>query len=488
MAAEPTRPESGDSPADAPWTIANLLGGRDLSAEEMARALESRELYESVLNQEPDPQEEPVPLLPFRLVPEREEVIAAAERVPMLSMVDALHRELLHDPVEVHSESGPTLEDGLRLARALGTDSDVVSARAAELTGLVQVFALALAAEAIHYEGDWALASGHWLGQSPELRWQRIIDAAMQMGPASLACGGYTPVDDKLVEAADVAAVHVVALLWVDPRGADVMEAADLVETVYDELHGRGLAGLEDPVGFGDRMVELFTMLTALGIVVWDDEIDRVRLAIECGPMVSHWMREAELAVVLPEDIAALSAAELLNLATRRNGSEIVQQVWLSARTVDQAAKELLEEMKEHPLAANVAVGGSMLESLGDQVIPWLREALDTSLAPQMWLSLVNLGAVTPEEVPSDMALAAGMDMLLAMVDMGAPYEMIETFRNDVPEGGEDAFITDVMDTEHPRAGELLELIGRHHPDPEMADRLLQGATEWRLRAGPAVY
>ena len=82
-----------------------------------------------------------------------------------------------------------------------------------------------------------------------------------------------------------------------------------------------------------------------------------------------------------------------------------------------------------------------------------------------MWLLL--RGAIDPSSVDPEQMLVGTVEVAAAMLDDAGPEGVVEFFGADVDQ------TTDVLEhlwrAEHERTVEVLETLGRHHPDKKIA-------------------
>ncbi len=97
---------------------------------------------------------------------------------------------------------------------------------------------------------------------------------------------------------------------------------------------------------------------------------------------------------------------------------------------------------------------------------------------------LVSAGVVADTDVPRETVIEAAVGTLLGMADVGSPADIIESMLQGQRLDEQQGFIDDLARSGHPRVGELLELIGRHHPDKGVAKHTRKAAHRWRSRHG----
>jgi hypothetical protein len=94
------------------------------------------------------------------------------------------------------------------------------------------------------------------------------------------------------------------------------------------------------------------------------------------------------------------------------------------------------------------------------------------------WLS--DNSDLDPESLEPARVLAGLIDVLAAALDIGGPDSVIACLQD------EEGSLPDLMDTlwrmDHPRVGEVLEVIGRHHPAKPVAKAARKALMKHRNR------
>lgn len=428
------------------------------------------------------------PCLPLRPFPDDTTLNLRARDVSLLQQVDMLRDSLGRDGIKLTKAGNPTVADGKRLAVAVGVDVAIGAIRSsAELPGLFAVGTVAQLAGAVEIDGNRLRPTGGWASHSPAERWCAIADAVLEAGAATLCFGATVPMPLQLAEVADNGALHFLAMLWLadEPVGADVF--ADLLhEAATNDPSARRLLGpqAEDRLGIcDDRVADVFASLASAGVV--DIEEDGVRLTAAGAAFVAPVLADAGFDVVLADEIAAMPAGEVINMVIDRNDDPAVAaSLWAHDRDPRQLAEELVADLVERPEPGRMLIGFGLLEALGDAATEPVMAARDSIVGPQAWVFLASLGAIDPDEVPREMVMRAAVDLFLAMADLGAPADVIESILGGQPVAEHPLFIDELAGTDHPRTGELLELIGRHHPDKVIAKHARKAAHRWRSRHG----
>ncbi|MGP3988101.1 hypothetical protein [Streptomyces sp. 3N207] len=210
---------------------------------------------------------------------------------------------------------------------------------------------------------------------------------------------------------------------------------------------------------------------------------------------VRERMREAGLHVPAVGDLAGAEAEQLLAalpVYTEENArSEI--ETWFAARAADgaggdggtlAAARELLAAARGSDEAAPVRrlACQQALSLAGPEAEPALREVLDDrqlgGLA-RVWLAERGAGDVPPPD--EEMVFWLTIDTIAAQVaTAGEPDELRELVRDLVDQHA--GFFDKAWRVEHPATGDVLETMGRVHPDKRVAKDARKAAFKARSR------
>jgi hypothetical protein len=201
---------------------------------------------------------------------------------------------------------------------------------------------------------------------------------------------------------------------------------------------------------------------------------------------------------LLPQTAAELSGAELLAMAGGVTDAEFEAEVdgWTAARGADAAARELLD------LAAAAEPGERMLAvaavtRIGTPAEPAWRESL---AVPQVrayakvalaQLSGIDLDDDGPVELPAELEMTpedlawVATDLLTLAIDeeFPDPEYLAISFREAVPAGREQMLFDGMARGEHPDTVEVLNHLGEHHPDKQVAKAARTAAHKAASRA-----
>jgi hypothetical protein len=435
-----------------------------------------------------DPEVPDLPPLPIRLPLPATELDRVAAGVPLLAQVDAFRQALGADGVKLTKAGNPTLADARRLVTATGVSDRVEGIRSsAELPRLFAVGQVAVGAGAAEVVGNRLRAGTDWSTLPLRERWQRVVDAVLEAGAATLSFGAQTPAPLQLAAIADDGALQFLGMMWLAGEAVPV-EAFTEVFAGALELYLEPWALARLPVDLqtslcAQRLDDVFATLAEAGVVAVED--GRVSLTDAGAEMVGHHLLDAGYDVVPPEDVLDADAPAFLDMvASREVDIDAVAPRWAESRGSAEAADELVEAMVARPEPVRLLEGFAMLGALGDVAVEPVKRAVDTPIAAHAWLFLASAGVVHQDDVPEDCVVQAGLDLFLATAEVGSPADVIELLVGQIPSDDHAGFIDKLAKADHPRTGEMLELIGRHHPAKPVAKHARKQAHRWRSARG----
>jgi len=219
------------------------------------------------------------------------------------------------------------------------------------------------------------------------------------------------------------------------------------------------------------------------------DELDDLRAVTQAGAMVRltplalaalrEQLVEAGVEIpLLPATAAELTGAQLLAMAEGVSDEEFEAEAdaWIAARGAGAAARELLA------LAADSGPGERMLAvaavtRIGQAAEPAWRDSLNVpevrAYAKMALTGPVEDVADLPpdlEPLPEDLAwVATDMLALACDEDYPDPDEIAAAFREAVPAGQEAALFDAMGRGTHPGVVDVLNHVGKYHPDKQVA-------------------
>jgi hypothetical protein len=215
--------------------------------------------------------------------------------------------------------------------------------------------------------------------------------------------------------------------------------------------------------GEPDRL--LLDKLTALHAVTESDGV--VRLTPLALAALHEQLVDAGVDIpVLPPTAAELTAAQLLAMAEGVSDDEFEAETdaWAAARGPAEAARELFAAAATagpgERLIAVAAVTG-----IGAAAEPAWRASLDV---PE--LRGYAKVALHLEPQPEDLAwMATDLLAIACDDDFPDPVELADNFREAVPPGQETVLFEAMWRGTHPQAVDVLNHVGRYHPDKQVA-------------------
>jgi len=230
------------------------------------------------------------------------------------------------------------------------------------------------------------------------------------------------------------------------------------------------------------------------------EEDDLIKLTPLALAALHEQLVEAGVEIpLLPQTAAELSGAELLAMAAGITDTEFEAEVeaWTAARGADAAARELLE------LAADAEPGERMIAvaavtSLGAQAEPAWRDSLPVpQVRAYAKVALAQLSGADPEAAvpadlpeelemtPEDLAWVA-TDLLTLAIDeeFPDPEYLAISFREAVPAGREQMLFDGMARSTHPDTADVLDHLGEHHPDKQIAKAARTAAHKAASRRG----
>jgi hypothetical protein len=181
----------------------------------------------------------------------------------------------------------------------------------------------------------------------------------------------------------------------------------------------------------------------------------------------------------LAQDRAAVLLAALADYDAEEGEAEIA--AWLAQRGPQDAAAELMEAARGGSPGLRGAAF-AVLDRVGDEAIPGVREALDDPvLRPHAAVWLHDHG---------DQAELGRGDQEWLLVDLGAglleeaqPEDVVAELLPDLPSGGQAKLVAGLWQVSHPGLIGLLTALGAHHHDPAVAKAARKAAFKARSHA-----
>jgi hypothetical protein len=279
-------------------------------------------------------------------------------------------------------------------------------------------------------------------------------------------------------------------VLWENAAGGHDEDDEEAHEDIAD-------ARAEWEEAYGDAARLLLDKLKDVRAITEDDDLIRLT-PLALGALHEQLVEAGVEIPLLPQTAAELSGAELLAMAGGVSDADFETEVtgWTAARGTDPAARELLE------LAAEVEPGDRMIAvaavtSLGaaaepawraSLAVPQLRAYAKVALAQLTDADQDGDGSSLPAELeltPEDLAWVA-TDLLTLAIDeeFPDPEYLAVSFREAVPAGREQMLFEGMALGVHPDTMEVLNHLGEHHPDKEIAKAARTAAHKAASRQG----
>jgi len=201
---------------------------------------------------------------------------------------------------------------------------------------------------------------------------------------------------------------------------------------------------------------------------------------------VREQLVESGVEIPLLPDAEHMTAAQLISLAAGASEEEFTAETaaWLSYRTAEPAARELLAVAAASDPASRILAVGVVITEIGAPAEPAWREALDRiELRAYAKAALAALAdgdpavASLPGLEPDDHELAWMITDALAAEGWDDPDDVVghepealaRRLSETVPAGQELAVFELMARVPHPDAADVLTVIGKHHPDKKIA-------------------
>ena len=249
---------------------------------------------------------------------------------------------------------------------------------------------------------------------------------------------------------------------------------------------------------YGDAARLLLDKLKDTLAITEEDEL--IRLTPLALAALHEQLVEAGVEIpLLPQSAAELSGAELLAMAAGVTDAEFEAEAdgWTASRGTDTAARELLE------IAAAGDPGERMLAvaavtRIGPPAEPAWRDSLaEPQVRAYAKVALAQLSGLDTDEVgtvdlPAELEMTAedlawvATDLLVLAIDeeFPDPDYLAISFREAVPAGREQMLFDGMARGAHPDTVEVLNHLGEHHPDKQIAKAARTAAHKASSRQG----
>jgi hypothetical protein len=474
----------------------------DLDMAELQAALEQRmEAFNSLPFEERRaltdaafamPEPEPVEL-PFTFVPPPvADVDASARQSRLLDLVDRFVEFVAEHPVKLTDAGNISMASARELVAALGT-GDVLdeglsglpktTRSSTELRWLTLIDDVATASGAVERLRTKLRASRAWVALPISERAIRVVHGVLEAGPLRARIAHWDDTQYAHRELLDDGVPH-----WLSgalPEGASI-DYTEIEELAIEVTRSRFTMGRLDgiwPELVVSRLTELFEVLEAAGIITWHDQVTRPDLYGETPLIVSGSLSLTPLgraAMVDPvrwagytfPTIDDLTEADGLTLVDAVVSGSLDEDGALAHWRPDSPTVERARLLAEAAVAARVGVQRLVaFELLGrleplDDVGPVVRELLDTHCSGHAATFLLGHDLATQQEVGAFVDIGPFIDMIHTVIDESDALDQI--FRQ-AQEMAFDDLIEDMWRHDQPETVEVLEALGRHLTDKQMA-------------------
>jgi hypothetical protein len=243
---------------------------------------------------------------------------------------------------------------------------------------------------------------------------------------------------------------------------------------------------------YGDPVELLLGKLAALSAIT--EAGGTVRLTpLALAELRDRLVEEGVDIALLPATAAELTGAELLAMAEGVSEDEFYAEsaAWAAARGADPAARELLD-LGAHGDPGDRLLAVAAVTRIGAAAAPAWRDSLNVPpMSGYAKITLATLEDDGPagrparlEPSPADVAWMATDLLALACDDeYPDPDELVVTFNEAVPAGGEAALFDAMSRGVHPDAVAVLNHVGKYHPDKRVAKAARTAAHKAASRA-----
>ena len=243
---------------------------------------------------------------------------------------------------------------------------------------------------------------------------------------------------------------------------------------------------------YGNPVELLLGKLAALSAITEAGDIVRLT-PLALAELRDRLVEEGVDIALLPPTAAELTGAELLAMAEGVSEDEFYAEsaAWAAARGADPAARELLD-LGAHGDPGDRLLAVAAVSRLGAAAAPAWRDSLNVPpLSGYAKITLATLENDGPagrsaglEPSPADVAWMATDLLALACDDeYPDPDELVVSFNEAVPAGGEAALFDAMSRGVHPDAVAVLNHVGKYHPDKRVAKAARTAAHKAASRA-----
>lgn len=454
-----------------------------------------------------DPPEVDLPMTPGA---DEERAVAEAGTAPIILQLEAV-REHLGAGKPLTAKGNPKVVDARAMVTMFeiddGFDREVGGRRqelrsADDVPHLLYLIDVAVEAKALRRYGGRLVPVKAWAKRDPLDKVRAALEAMIANGP--LVGRHYYTFQEQadFDEVCETGLPHWLAPVFL----AGTYGFDDLVQVV-DETAGPMLPRMlyhrsaEDRrETLADRMAEALDVVERCGLVTRTGTSTEVEAPSGRGRRRGGTLRITELGrLLLPEvlatagyrvhtaaELASVSAAELLTIVGEDVGIE-PDEVWAAWRPGDSYADKvaaIVVALGEAAGAGERLRALTLLAEVPELAEPMLRDLEDGPLEGHVTMFLAEHGFVDESEVmalPPEKALAPLVDILASVLDDG-PETLVDSFHQAFPADDAADVVGHLARVPMAEAGEVLNVLGRHHPDKAVAKAARKAALQHRSR------
>lgn len=433
----------------------------------------------------------PTAVDPVRL-PDPQARLEAVRATPLVQQVRGLAEYCAAPGVALTDTGNLRLADARALVASLDTGDEVEGLRSAtELPGLHRVVQFALGAGAVRRHQGKLVAVARFAKLDDVAAHERLVEAAL----ASTHSGGGEVLDRVHTTLAEGRVLLLAGLLHAGPDGLDDEDVLGmLADFMIERMPGsRDLFEYLLPI-WTERILDDLDDLGLIDVLADDepcteceDEHWTVFLSpAGIGPAVDLVRTIGVEVPIRPSPVGA-SAAELAALADVGHPEDWLSDLedWLDAASDPGAARDLLVAVAGSGLGPLPVMGAitAVAEHRPAHAVEAVRALLDGPAEGTALTWLLDRGEIDPADVSPQQLVSAMLDVLAVNLDAGGEEELVAAFGLDsAPERAE--VLDDIWRVDHPRLGEILDVLGARLPDKATAKRARRAAVKLRTRQG----
>ena len=409
--------------------------------------------------------------------PTDDAVAAAIAEARMFAQVRGLAARCGPPGLALTAKGNLRLADARRLTLELATGEDVDTpyrklASAAELPYLTWLVETATAAGAVRRTGGRLVAVARFADRSDRDAYERTVRSALEsgLGDPTYWAGMALPADCD-----DLAVMLLAELLDAGAAGGSVEDIAVRLGPLRPDRSPMAA------ILAGSMIDHQLARLADLGLVTL---VDDVAVLTAAGRAVgAEIVTEAGIEVVYRADPTIADADELVASLLLLDEDAAVADLGAWAAAHPSGAAELTTAATHDDLAPVAVL--SLLEmagstTLGTDIDRAAEAHRDGPHGPLVTMWLLLRGAIEPSSIDPELMLVGTVEVAAAMIDDAGPDGVIEFFGSDVDQTAE--VLDHLWRAEHERTVEVLETLGRHHPDRKIAKAARRSVMKARNR------